>query len=162
MRNELIDGVIYDMTPPPSSKHQSIVTRLSGEFYHYLKGQECQAFVAPFGVWLSKEDDPYVEPDFTVVCDKSKIKTKGCVGAPDLIVEVLSPTTAVKDKGVKLRLYRRSGIREYWIIDPSNETVEVYMLEANNFSEPEVYGKNGSVTVGLFPDLKIHLEDIFD
>jgi Uma2 family endonuclease len=161
-RWERIDHVIYDMTPPPSSEHQSIVSRFQGELYAYLKGKTCRSFVAPFGVWLNDENDNYVEPDVTVICDPSKIHSKGCVGAPDLVVEVLSPSTALKDKRVKLKQYRLSGVREYWIIDPFNQIVEVYYFSQNVFTEPLVFGKNETIKVGIFEDFEINLEDIFD
>lgn len=161
-RWERIDGEIYDMTPPPSSQHQAIVGSLSGEFYTNLKGKQCKAYPAPFGVWLDDGIDNYVEPDITVVCDPSKIQPKGCVGVPDLVVEVLSPSTALKDKRVKLRTYRLSGIREYWIVDPTNQIVEVYKISENPFAEPQVYGKDETVKVGIFEDMNINLRDIFD
>jgi len=161
-RWERIDGVIYDMTPPPSSQHQAIVGNLYGEFYTYLKGRQCKAFPAPFGVWLDDANDIYVEPDITVVCDQSKILKKGCVGAPDLVVEVVSPSTALKDKRVKLKRYRLSGVREYWIVDPFNQIVEVYKLSENVFTEPQVYGKDETVEGGIFEDLVVNLSDIFE
>jgi Uma2 family endonuclease len=161
-RWERIDGIVYDMTPPPSSQHQAIVGNLYGELYTYLKGKKCKAFPAPFGVWLDDENNIYVEPDITVVCDQSKIHEKGCIGAPDLVVEVLSPSTALKDKRVKLRRYRLSGVREYWIVDQLNQIVEVYKLSENVFTEPQVYGKEETVKVGIFEDLEINLHDIFD
>src|SRR5665648_1172279 len=156
-RWERIDGVIYDMTPPPSSQHQAIVGNLYGEFYTYLKGKQCKAFPAPFGVWLDDENDIYVEPDITVVCDKSKIHQKGCVGVPDLVVEVLSPSTALKDKRVKLRRYRLSGVREYWIVDPFNQIVEIYKFSENVFTEPQVYGKEETIKDGIFAVSYTHL-----
>lgn len=161
-RWERIDGIVYDMTPPPSSQHQAIVGSLYGELYTYLKGKKCKAFPALFGVWLDDENDIYVELDITVVCDQSKIHEKGCIGAPDLVVEVLSPSTALKDKRVKLRHYRLSGVLEYWIVDPFNQIVEVYKLSENVFTEPQVYGKEETVKVGIFEDLEINLHDIFD
>lgn len=161
VRWERIEGVIYNMTPPPTAQHQSIVSRLQGEFYAFLKEKKCTSYVAPFGVWLNDEHDNYVEPDLTIICDPSKIHTKGCVGTPDLIVEVLSPATAVKDKGVKLKRYRISGVREYWIIDPLHQTVEVFLFTNNLCIEPRVYGKEDTLNVDLFPGLVIHLPDIF-
>jgi Uma2 family endonuclease len=164
-RWERIDGTIYDMSPPPSSSHQSMVTRISGEIYSYLKlqGRSCQVFVAPFAVWLdNNEAGDYVEPDITIVCDKHKITAKGCVGVPDMIVEVLSPSTAVKDKGVKLRKYRMAGVKEYWIVDPLNGNVEIYRaVEDHIFGEREVVGSDDKIRVGLFEDLQIDLREIF-
>ena len=160
-RYEAIDGTIYDMSPPPSSQHQTVVGNLYREISVYLKGHACRVFPAPFGVWMTSDEQEHVEPDITVVCDREKIHTKGYVGVPDFIVEVLSPSTAVKDKTVKLRLYRKAGVREYWIIDPSNEIVEVYPLQDSTVGEPQVYGKNAIVNVGIFDDLSINLTDIF-
>ena len=118
-------------------------------------------FPAPFGVWMTPDEQEHVEPDITVVCDREKIHTKGYVGVPDLIVEVLSASTAFKDKTVKLHLYRKSGVREYWIIDPSNEIVEVYQLHDRTFGEPQIYGKDAIVKVGIFEDLSINLVELF-
>lgn len=160
-RWERIDGVIYDMTPPPTSEHQRIVGNLFREIRVYLKGKTCTAYPAPFGVWLDTEDDGnYVEPDITIVCDPSKIQPKGCVGVPDMVIEVLSPATAKKDKAAKLRAYRTAGVREYWIADPSNQIVEVYRLADDNVF-PTVYGKDDTVAVGIFGDLHINMQDIF-
>ncbi|MCL6576122.1 Uma2 family endonuclease [Kyrpidia sp.] len=161
-RWERIDGAIYDMSPPPTSDHQSIVSNLIREISVYLKGKTCKVFPAPFGVWLDADDNGnYVEPDITVVCDPTKIHRQGCVGVPDMIIEVLSPSTAVKDKTVKLRAYRVAGVREYWIVDSSNQIVEVYMLSENVLGAPIVYGKDETATVGIFPDLTIDLKDVF-
>jgi len=161
-RWELIDGVVYDMTPPPTSEHQSIVGNLFREISVYLKGKTCKAFPAPFGVWLDAEESGnYVEPDITIICDPSKIHKKGCLGVPDMVVEVLSPSTALKDKRVKLKRYRLSGVREYWIVDPVYQVVEVFRLSENVFSEPQVYGKDENVRVGIFEDFEINLIDVF-
>lgn len=163
-RWEQLDGVIYDMSPPPTSDHQSIVGNLFREISVYLKGKTCRAFPAPFGVWLDVDveaSENYVEPDITVVCDPNKIQRKGCVGVPDMVVEVLSPRTAKKDKTAKLRAYKVSGVREYWIVDPHNQLVEVYRLQDNVFGEPTVYGNDEMVTVGIFNGLDINLCDIF-
>lgn len=164
-RWERIDGVIYDMSPPPSSGHQSVVGNLYGELYAYLKGKTCRAYVAPFAVYLDGTvDGNYVEPDLTIVCDPAKIQTQGCFGAPDMVVEVLSPSTAVKDKGVKLQRYRLSGVREVWIVDPSNQYLEVYQLieeDSNQLFNPTVYAADEVVQVGIFDDLKVSLHDVF-
>lgn len=162
-RWERIDNTVYDMSPPPTSEHQNIISNLLRELGVYLKGGPCKVFPAPFGVWLdANETGNYVEPDISVVCDPQKIQHKGCVGVPDMIVEVLSPSTALKDKTVKLRAYKVSGVQEYWIVDGSNQIVEVYMLSENVFGEPQIYGNNETIKVGIFSDLKICLQDIFN
>ncbi|CAB3396221.1 Uma2 family endonuclease [Kyrpidia spormannii] len=160
-RYEVIDGRVYDMSPPPSEIHQRIVTNLLREFSIYLKGRECFAYPTPFGVWWKEDDDEHVEPDITVICDPGKIRPQGCVGAPDLIVEVLGKSTAEKDRGVKMTKYRIAGVREYWIVDPEHETVEVYHWEDNVFQQPDVYGGDGEIPVRIFDDLVIKLRDVF-
>lgn len=160
-RFELIDGVVYDMTPPPSTEHQRVSNRIFTVFANFLRGKSCEAFHAPFGVWFSEKDDEHVEPDVIVICDPSKIQSKGCVGTPDLVVEVLSQGTAAKDRKVKLRRYQRAGVREYWIVDPIHETIEVYRLEQNVFGKPDPYGEKDSVVVGILGDIEVRLEDIF-
>ncbi|MCL6517782.1 MAG: Uma2 family endonuclease [Alicyclobacillus sp.] len=160
-RYELIDGVIYDMTVPPSTGHQRVSNRIYAIFANHLRGKTCEAFHAPFGVWFSEKDDEHVEPDVVVVCDPSKIQDKGCVGTPDLVVEVLSPVTAAKDRKVKLRRYQRAGVREYWIVDPTHKTVEVYRLEENVFGKPDVYSEDDTFHVGILDDLLMNLRDVF-
>ena len=166
-RYEVINGVIYDMTPPPIEIHQRIVSNLVIKFGSYLEGKSCKVYPAPFGVWWNETSDEHVEPDVVVVCDPSKIREKGCIGAPDLVVEVLSRSTAGKDRGVKLKKYRSSGVKEYWMIDPVNELVEVYLFQTNMFREPDVYevneGNEGNaiISVGIFDDLKIDVRQLF-
>ena len=158
---EIIDGVVYDMTPPPSERHQAAVWNLTRVIANYLVGKTCRAYGTPFGVWFNEDDDEHVEPDITIICDPSKIREKGCVGTPDMVIEVLSPHTAAKDRKVKLRRYQRAGVREYWIVDTFYKTLEVYRLEENVFGQAEVYEDNDIVDVGIFPDLRIDLTEIF-
>jgi Uma2 family endonuclease len=165
-RWELIDGIPYNMTPAPSPDHQRILLRLSRKIADYLEGGACEAFIASFDVRLfpheKKNDDHVVQPDLTVICDPSKITEKGCEGVPDLIIEVLSPSTAKKDRGQKKRLYERAGVKEYWIVDPSNQTVEVFMLsDQGMYKEAGLYGKEDEIKVGLFEVLSIDLNTIF-
>lgn len=166
-RYELIDGTLYNMSPAPSTKHQQIAGALYRQFGNYLEGRSCQVFIAPFDVRLlsqSKRDEDVtnvVQPDISVICDPDKIDEKGCNGSPDLIIEVLSPATAKKDKGEKLRLYRKAGVRQYWIVDPANETVEIFDFSVNLFADAFVYGKADRITVSLFTDFEIELSTIF-
>ncbi|MGZ4106887.1 MAG: Uma2 family endonuclease, partial [Tumebacillaceae bacterium] len=103
-RWEMVHGVPYNMTPAPSTEHQNVISNLHGEFYTFLKGKECKSFVAPFDVRLFAEDKSdeeiinFVQPDISIICDKNKLDHKGCLGAPDLVIEVLSPSTAKKDR----------------------------------------------------------------
>ena len=162
-RWERIDGVIYDMSPAPSMEHQRIVTMITGEIYSFLKGKSCKVFTAPFDVYLdADESGQKVQPDVTVVCDSSKLGKDGCHGSPDMVVEVLSPSTVKKDKSVKLRAYRMAGVRECWIVDPHNQFLEVYLFADDDNVFPTVYNKEDTVAVGVLEGLDIHLQDIFD
>lgn len=162
-RWERMDGVIYDMSPSPSSEHQRIVTRLIRDISGYLKGKTCESFTSPFDVYLDgNESGDYVQPDITVICDPSKIQHKGCMGAPDMVVEILSPRTAKKDRTAKLRAYRKASIQECWIVDPYNQTVEVYLLTDEDNMFPTVYNRDDTVTVSIVEGLGINLQDIFD
>ncbi len=160
-RWERIDGVIYDMSPAPSTEHQRIVRSLLVEIGSYLKGKTCEVFQSPFDVYLNADEaGQYVQPDICIVCNPNKLRLNGCYGAPDMIVEVLSPRTAKKDRTAKLRAYKASGVREYWIIDPLYQLVEVYDLQGEVLF-PTVYGVDETVTVGVLEKLDIVLTDIF-
>jgi Uma2 family endonuclease len=167
-RWELIDGVPYNMTPSPSRKHQQILGELATEFTSYLRGKRCEAFIAPFDVRLfteGKSDDQImdvVQPDLSVICDPNKLDDKGCKGSPDLIIEILSPRTGKIDRWIKYKLYERAGVREYWIIEPVNSTIEVFSLNQNGrFELSGVYGNEDIIKVGIFDDLLIDLKVIF-
>lgn len=166
-RWEVIDGVAYAMAPP-STEHQIIVGSVFVEFANYLKGKPCKVFVAPFGVTFAKDiknekNIQAVEPDITIICDKSKITEKGCKGSPDLIVEVLSRSTASVDVIKKRRLYEHNGVPEYWIVDPANQIVSRFQLNENlaGYRQVEYFTKTDTITPVIFPDLQINLADIF-
>lgn len=146
VRVELIDGVIYNMASP-SWKHQSVAGRIYSQLDAFLRGKNCRTFIAPFDVRLNaklfgNEDNTVVQPDVIVICDRSKLDSNGngYRGAPDLVVEVLSPSTAYNDRHKKLIKYQDAGVREYWIVDPKNMTVEVYVPENGAFKLLDVYG----------------------
>ncbi len=161
-RYEIIDGTIYDMSPSPNTRHQIISGNLFREFSTYLKGKPCRVFSAPFDVYVNQDRDEWVIPDLSVICDHSKLHDVGCIGAPDLVVEILSKRTATKDRNVKLKLYRATGVKEYWIVDPNFETVEVYRFGGDMFSAPDAFGMEDVVKVSIFDDLEINLRDIFE
>lgn len=133
-RWELIDGQAWSMSPAPLRGHQGIQAKLITEFSVFLEGKPCKAYDAPFDVLLPRtgeaddEVDTVVQPDIVVYCDKSKLTDKGARGAPDLVVEILSPSTSKKDLNEKFALYERSGVREYWVVDPGNRSIEVWRL----------------------------------
>jgi len=169
-RWELIDGVPYNMSPAPSTEHQRISREIEIQFANYLYGKSCEVFYAPFDVRLprSNESDDQiktvVQPDIVVICDKNKLDKRGCKGAPDLVVEILSHATAKKDMLEKFLLYERSGVREYWLVFPLDKAIDVYVLnEINKYERSGLYEYPDSdkVRVGIFDDLEIDLGRVF-
>ncbi|WKV09583.1 Uma2 family endonuclease [Thermoanaerobacterium sp. CMT5567-10] len=164
-RIELIDGQIYSMAPP-SRIHQEISGAIYLQFANYLKDKKCNVYYAPFGVRFSEKNEKdiktVVEPDIAVVCDKSKLDNEGCKGAPDLIVEIVSPSSASKDKIEKFNLYEKYGVKEYWIVEPEEKIISVFTLQDNNrYGRPEPYTVGNKIKVSIFDDLVIDLKDVF-
>ena len=156
-RAELIDGEMY-MLAPPSSRHQEILMNLSSSIHQYIKyGQgDCKVFPAPFAVFLNEDDRTYVEPDISVICDKSKLDDRGCNGAPDWVIEIVSPSSRKMDYFTKLFKYRMSGVKEYWIVDPDKNQVMVYEFDKDDVS---AYSFSDEISVGIYDgDLKIKIE----
>lgn len=167
-RWEIINGVAYDMSPAPTRKHQDISRNISIKLANYLEDKECTVYIAPFDVRLPdgfQADDEIktvVQPDISVFCDEDKLDDRGAVGAPDLIIEILSPSTAAKDLKEKFFLYESAGVKEYWIVDPPNETLAVYMLDKDGkYPRGVVYAGEDKVKVGIFENLEIKMEDVF-
>lgn len=166
---ELIDGNVVLMSPRPVVRHNWVAENISYLFRTYLRGKRCVPLGDGYDLYLS-EKDRFV-PDFMIVCDPDKIKPKGVFGAPDLVVEVLSPGTAVRDRGQKRKAYGQYGVREYWIVDPVGESVEQYLLKddvleiaAVHTLLPEELREEDYTTAfqcSLYDDLTLHLEDIF-
>lgn len=167
-RCELIDGIPIDMTPAPSRMHQKVLGDLYNQFYNFLKDKPCEVYIAPFDVRLpsSGEQDEtsstVVQPDLVVVCDSKKLDERGCKGTPDLIIEVLSPETAKKDLSVKLQLYERAGVSQYWVAHPVDKTVMVFLLdERDQYSKPSVFGEDEKMKVELLNGLVIDFSTVF-
>ena len=166
-RVELIGGAPL-MMAPPSRKHQEISGEIYRQLANFLRGKGCRVYAAPFGVRLFEraEDGPedvdtVVEPDITVVCDRDKLDDQGCKGAPDLIVEILSPSTQRRDRLTKLNLYQRAGVREYWIVNPEEKTVQVLLLENGNLRPHEEYGQDSVAKVNVLDGCFIELSKVF-
>lgn len=155
-RSELIDGQIYDMAPP-STAHQRILMNLAGDIREYIKKHNgsCEVFPAPFAVFLNADDYNYLEPDISVICDKNKINDKGCNGAPDWVIEIVSPSTQQMDYGIKLFKYRTAGVREYWIVNPTTHTVNVYDFEHEE--KTAQYNFNDIIQTCIYEDLNLHI-----
>lgn len=158
-RAELIDGRLY-MMAPPNTRHQRIVGNLYAAIHRYIKakGDSCEVFPAPFAVFLNKDSRNYLEPDITVICDKDKLDDVGCNGAPDWIIEVVSPSDPQRDYDIKLFKYRTAGVREYWIINPRTCTVNVYDFEHG--AGTNQYFFDDEIPVCIYGDLSIRISDL--
>lgn len=167
-RMEIIHGEVFMMAAPGTS-HQLISGEIFRQLANFLDGKNCRAIAAPFAVRLFEKDgdapkdvDTVVEPDISVICDRNKLDKHGCKGAPDLIAEVLSPSTQRHDQLVKLNLYQRAGVREYWIVDPENKTVRVMVQDANGHLWPhEIYKQEDIAKVGVLDGCFIELSKVF-
>lgn len=157
-RAELIDGQIYDMAPP-NRRHQFLISELHYQIKDYIrrKGGSCEVYPAPFAVKLNADDRTYVEPDISVICDTKKLTEKGCTGAPDWIIEVVSPSSKRMDYSVKLFKYRTARVREYWIVDPDKNRIMVHDLHEDNMEE---YTFADIVKAGIYDDLNIDFSEI--
>jgi len=159
-RWELIDGVPYNMTPAPSTRHQSLVVMFSRVLGNKLSGGPCKLFIAPTDVVLSELD--VVQPDVFVVCDKKKITEANVQGAPNLVLEVLSPATTLKDRREKKALYEKHGVLEYLIIDPMGKTVERHILKNGRYNAPEIFGVQDILPLHSLDGIEIQLSEIFE
>lgn len=168
-RVELIKGKIFRMSPAPSRQHQRIATQLTAQILPYLQGKLYQMYFAPFDVRLldskksQKDEDIYtvVQPDICTICDLSKLDNKGCLGAPDWIIEILSPGNNKKELDNKFRLYEENGVQEYWLVHPSDQTVVVFDLKEGAYQLRKLYASDDAITVGVFPEFTIYLEKVF-
>ena len=158
-RAELYEGTLVVMEAP-SRKHQGILTEITGQLWQFLKGKPCKVYPAPFSVRLSENEETIFEPDIVVVCDESKLTERGCIGAPDLVIEILSPSTARMDRILKLRKYREAGVREYWIVDPELDYLHVGVLKDGEFVFAE-YDKDEIAPISVLEGCEINLADVF-
>lgn len=158
-RSELIDGKLYDMAPP-SRIHQRLISQLTVTISNYIRSQSgsCEVYPAPFAVNLTSNDQTWVEPDISVICDKQKLSDRGCEGAPDWIIEIVSPSSSRLDYFVKLFKYRSSGVREYWIVNPMKKTVQTYSFEGDENSVQ--YSFDDIIHVEIYNDLEIRINDL--
>lgn len=165
-RVELFKGKILKMSPAPSRKHQEIAGTIHLEIGHLFKNQPCKVYIAPFDVRLPKHttDDSevftVVQPDLCIICDPSKLDDRGCIGAPDLVVEILSSGNSKREMKSKYELYEEAGVKEYWIIDPNTETILIYILENGEYRGLKPVSDDYAIS-HIFPNIKIHTNDIF-
>lgn len=158
-RAELFDGRMY-MMAAPNTVHQRIISRLTQKIANYIDGKngKCEVFPAPFAVFINKDSKNYVEPDVSVICDKSKLDSRGCNGAPDWVIEITSPTNPQTDYGIKLFKYRTAGVREYWIVNPQKHSVTVFDFEHNKNSNQ--YDFDEVIPSCIYDDLNINFADM--
>ncbi len=167
------EKLVYNMSPAPGKKHQEILGIIFNELYNNLKGKKCSVFTSPFDVRFpdkAKDSETpqsdeltytVVQPDLLVVCNREKLDDKGCKGAPDICVEILSPSTSYKDETEKFRLYEKNGVREYWIVNPSLETIAVYTLESSEYGNPVIFKKRDILRSSVLEGLELELARVF-
>jgi Uma2 family endonuclease len=168
-RVELIKGFIYKMSPAPTPIHQIISGNLVTDINTFLRKSQCQVFSAPFDVRLknkrkSSNDNEIisvVQPDVCIVCDKLKIDTRGCIGAPDMIIEILSKGNTKLELEEKFMLYQENEVKEYWIVQPGDETVTVFDLINNAYVLRKIYSNDSEIHVAVVPGLVLKMADIF-
>ena len=158
-RAELIDGKFYDMAPP-SRIHQKLVFTISRIIGNYIADHHgsCEVYPAPFAVNLDADDKDWVEPDISVICDRNKLHDHGCFGAPDWIIEIVSPSSRRMDYSTKNTLYSEAGVQEYWIVDPEKERTTVYRYAED--AAPIIFPFHSPVSAGLYPDLEILISSL--
>ena len=166
-RVELLRGFINKMSPAPNRRHQDLSINLSTSLLNkFRKATTCKVYAAPFDVRLpvpsAKKDTTVVQPDICIICDKSKLDDQGCNGAPDLIVEILSPSNSKHDADTKFKLYEESGVKEYWMVEPEKQMVFVYSLQNNIYIGLKPFTIGETIDSPLFPDLKVEVDEIFE
>ena len=166
VRYELIDGSAYLMAPAPDLSHQEVAGEIYRQAANSLSGKPCRAFIAPVDVRFPKpgqadeQTDTVVQPDVLVVCDGGKLDRRGVRGAPDWIVEVLSPSTAGHDQIKKRRLYEQQGVREYWLVHPVDRVLSIYQLRDGEYGKPEISQLEGETPVGILPEIVIRWDKL--
>ena len=169
-RVELFKGKIFKMSPAPSRRHQEVSRNLNRYLDRFFEFIPCNLYYAPFDVRLkniekSTEDNhvlTVLQPDLCVVCDLSKLDDRGCMGAPDLIIEILSPGNSKKEMGIKFNLYEENKVKEYWIVEPAENCIYVYTLQNNKYIGLKPCIEGELITSPLFPDLKFEIEKVFE
>ncbi|GAA4201208.1 Uma2 family endonuclease [Pedobacter jeongneungensis] len=167
-RLEIIKGYIFRMSPAPSRIHQGVLTNIFGPIYNILKGKPCHVYTAPFDVRLAKKTQKdkeiftVVQPDLVVICDQSKLDKRGCIGAPDIVVEILSPGNSKKELISKYEVYEEAGVKEYWIISPEDKTFFRYLLDdQGKFQPTKLLTEGEKVTTPILPGFTLILEEVF-
>jgi len=165
----LIDGTLF-LHAAPSWQHQKVLKELMIIFGNYLKDKDCEIFSAPFDVFLEAKDEidvenatTVVQPDLTIICDKSKLAKTGYIGAPKMIIEITSPSTVRLDRVLKFNKYEEAGVKEYWVVEPENKIITCFVLQSDGrYGRPKIFSEGDIIKVATFPDLEIHVNEIFE
>ena len=168
-RLEILKGKIFKMSPAPSRRHQEVSFQMSLIFGNFFKKSTCNVYVAPFDVRLinykkssaDKEISTVFQPDICVVSDKSKLDDRGCLGVPDLIIEILSPGNSKKEMDIKFDLYEENGVKEYWIVEPLQKSILIYTLQNNTYIGLKPLVEEGLVKSPLFPEMSFDVAEVF-
>ena len=169
-RVELIKGWVLKMSPAPSNKHQIISRNITGELYNSLKKTTCALYAAPYDVRLfeakksttDKKVITVVQPDICIICDKTKIDDRGCLGAPDLIIEIISKGNTKKELETKFDLYQENGVKEYWIVQQGDETVTVFDLVKTKYKFRKIYSNDSIIPIKILNNFEIDLKEVFE
>lgn len=168
-RWEIINGEVYNMSPAPSRIHQEISGKIYRQISESIENKGCKAYYAPFDVRFAekkqKNDSIFnvVQPDIVVVCDNEKLDDKGCIGCPDIIIEIISPTSAVRDAKDKFVLYEKQGVKEYWIVYPEEKMIMIFNLNKNKeYGKPKIYSSKDVIETDILPGLKVELARVFE
>lgn len=167
---ELIKGKILKMSPAPSTLHQKIAGNLHGNLWNLLKNKKCNLFIAPFDVRLldkkkstaDQEIFSVVQPDLCVICDENKLDERGAIGSPDLIIEILSPGNSKKEMKTKFELYQEAGVLEYWIVNPLDKNILIFVLKNNTFIGMPPLVEDDTMQSVIFPELNFKLFEVFN
>jgi Uma2 family endonuclease len=168
-RVELIKGKIFKMSPAPSSVHQEVIGNIFLKLGNFLKKQPCKVYVSPFDVRFPKDSNndkaifTVLQPDICVICDRSKIDARGCIGAPDLVVEVLSPGNSKMELLNKYKVYEEFGVKEYWVVSQSDQNILIYTLnEEGKFQPSKIFTLSEKITSSVLPGFELALDDVFE
>jgi len=167
-RVELIKGRIFKMSPAPNRIHQKISGYIYNAIYNYLRSKECEVYAAPFDVRLprkSKDDQDIItvlQPDICIICDLSKLDDRGCIGAPDIVIEILSPGNNAKELKNKYEVYEESGVKEYWVVSPQDDTFIIYTLIDGKYDASRLMVAGDTITSPLLQKFSLNLADLFE
>lgn len=164
-RVEIIKGKIMEMSPAPTRFHQRISMKLTSRFLQFFDNHECQLYAAPFDVRFPDENGKIktvVQPDLCVICDQTKLDDKGCIGAPDLVVEILSPGNTRKEMKNKFELYEEQGVKEYWLVYPDTQHIQIFVLQNGKYIGIQPVAEGDRVTSVVFPALSFSTVGLYD